>query len=515
MSFGCTHTEMAHDQGRANIPFFFEKGAMTPAPKPVVTDGWGRASMAFPTGLESTSNILIEKVFPKKVHRGQPYHYLINVTNLTELTLDNVNVIEKFPASFAVSSTDPAIYDTSGDRVAWALGKMKPHETRVIRVNGMANDTSGVPCCTEANFTVPALCLNTTVVDSGIQVAVTAPNQVMMCNPIPVEYTVKNTGETELRNVSVASSLPSQLSADGANALNLAVGDLGAGMSKTVQAVVMASGTGDFQQSGSASGTPVSYYSGGKGFDSVSADSNSVSTTVVKPALALTAAASRDKQYVGRSASFDYEITNTGNASADSATIVASVPGNTAFQSASDGGTYSQAANTVSWALGSLSPSASKKVSMTVGGSAAGNAATSGEANAVCAMAATASTGLNMVGISALLLEVIDVNDPVEIGQNTVYEIRVTNQGNATATNIGLTGTFEDDMSYINSAGHTTISNAGKNLTFGSFNLGAKESVSWTVELKASGAGDHRFGIEMNSDQLTRPVSETESTTLY
>ncbi len=40
-------------------------------------DGWGLASMAFPTGLESTSNILIEKKFPKKVLKGQPYHYCL------------------------------------------------------------------------------------------------------------------------------------------------------------------------------------------------------------------------------------------------------------------------------------------------------------------------------------------------------------------------------------------------------------------------------------------------------
>ncbi len=516
ISFGCTHTEMAHkDEGRANIPFFFEEGARAPVAKPVSDDGWRRASMAFPTGLESTSNILIEKVFPKTVHKGQPYHYLINVTNLTELTLDNVNVIEKFPSSFAVGKTDPEIYDTSGDRVAWALGKMKPHETRVIRVDGVANDTAGVPCCTEANFQVPALCLNTTVVDSGLEVSVNAPSESMMCNPIPVDYTVKNTGATTLRNVTVASSLPSQLTSDGANSINLNVGELPAGKSQTIQAMVMAAGTGDYNLSGSANGTPVSSYSGSKGFDNISADANTVTTNVKKPALELAATSNREKQYVGRSIDLDYVVTNTGNANADGTALVASVPANTAFQSATNGGTYTPTSNTVSWALGNLSPSDSRKVSMTVGGSTAGTGTTSGEANAVCASAATASTGISMVGISALLLEVIDVNDPVEVGKSTIYEIRVTNQGNATATNIGLTGTFEDDMSYITSSGNTPISNAGKNLTFGSFSLAPQEVVSWQIELKASGVGDHRFGIEMNSDQLTRPVSETESTTIY
>jgi hypothetical protein len=42
--------------------------------------------------------------------------------------------------------------------------------------------------------------------------------------------------------------------------------------------------------------------------------------------------------------------------------------------------------------------------------------------------------------------------------------------------------------------------------------LAAGASATWSIEVKAVKAGDARFGIEMISDSLTKPVDESEST---
>ena len=42
-----------------------------------------------------------------------------------------------------------------------------------------------------------------------------------------------------------------------------------------------------------------------------------------------------------------------------------------------------------------------------------------------------------------------------------------------------------------------------------------KAKAEWRVVVKAVKAGDVRFKVTMNTDQLTRPVEETESTNLY
>jgi uncharacterized repeat protein (TIGR01451 family) len=471
-------------------------------------EGMTTASAAFPTGSASTSTIMVDKHFPQTVLKGNPYHYTIDVTNLTNLELSNVNIIEQFPANFEVLKTDPAIYDRQGEKVAWALGKIEAHGKRTIRVDGVANSTEAIPCCTEANFKIPALCLKTEVVEPGLALSLNAPSQKMICDQIPLEYTVKNTGGVDLNNVMVASNLPSNTKTlDGAQSLSLNVGSLAAGQEKVVPATVMSDQIGDYTFGGSASGVPAV-----TGANSLNTDSNNATTRVSAPKLEITAETKSSNQYVGRTIDYNYTVRNVGDANADNTLVVASIPSMTNFKSASDGG--SQSGGQVSWNIGTLSPGATKNLSMAVTSAATGVAASDSKASAVCCQDVVASASRPIVGIPALLLELIDYTDPLEIGDSTVYEVRVTNQGTAKATNITLVGEFEG-FSHVENSGHTPISLSGKSLGFGGFSLEAKETVTWKITLKGEAVGDHRFHLEMNSDQLSRPVNETESTTIY
>lgn len=121
-----------------------------------------------------------------------------------------------------------------------------------------------------------------------------------------------------------------------------------------------------------------------------------------------------------------------------------------------------------------------------------------------------------MTGIPAVLLEVVDVEDPIRIGERTTYVIKVKNQGSAAATNVRIVCILEDNYRYISSAGATASSLEGQTVRF--FPLGAlapQAEVAWRVIVEAVRPGDVRFKTIMNVDQLTRPVEETESTHLY
>ena len=330
----------------------------------------------------------------------------------------------------------------------------------------------------------------------------------MICDQIPLEYTVKNTGGIDLNNVVIASNLPSNTKTlDGGQSLSLNVGSLAAGEEKVIPATVMSDKIGDYTFNGSASGVPSV-----SGANTLKADSNTATTRVSAPKLEITAETKSNNQYVGRAIDYNYTVRNVGDANADSTVVVASIPSMTTFKSASNGGT--QSGNQVSWNIGTLQPNETKNLSMSVTSAATGVAASDSKATAVCCQDVAASASRPIVGIPALLLELIDFTDPLEIGDSTVYEVRVTNQGTARATNITLIGGYEA-FSYVDSSGHTTIRNEGKSLAFGSFSLEGKETVTWKITLKAEAVGDQRFSLEMNSDQLKRPVNETESTTVY
>ena len=110
----------------------------------------------------------------------------------------------------------------------------------------------------------------------------------------------------------------------------------------------------------------------------------------------------------------------------------------------------------------------------------------------------------------------VDLEDPIEIDKEEIYLIVATNQGSADATGIRIACDIEDCYEYVSSAGATEGSFADGRLTFVPLpRLAPKAQATWRVTLKSTKAADTRFKVSMTSDQLTRPVEETEATNIY
>jgi uncharacterized repeat protein (TIGR01451 family) len=121
-----------------------------------------------------------------------------------------------------------------------------------------------------------------------------------------------------------------------------------------------------------------------------------------------------------------------------------------------------------------------------------------------------------VTGIPAVNLEVADLEDPVRIGNRATYVITVTNQGSAPLTNILIACVLESNVKYISSSGSTSGTIEGDRLRFQPLGaLAPQEKAVWKVTVAAATPGDVRFKVIMNSDELSRPVEQTEATYLY
>jgi uncharacterized repeat protein (TIGR01451 family) len=121
-----------------------------------------------------------------------------------------------------------------------------------------------------------------------------------------------------------------------------------------------------------------------------------------------------------------------------------------------------------------------------------------------------------VAGIPAILLEVVDLEDPIEVGNQVTYEIRVTNQGSAVGTNLKWVCTLPESQEFVSGGGPTEVQ--GEGLTASAAALAAlepKAQVVWRVVVKAISAADARFKVDMTSDQFQRPVEEWEATSQY
>ncbi|MCK4518041.1 DUF11 domain-containing protein, partial [Candidatus Babeliales bacterium] len=222
------------------------------------------------------------------------------------------------------------------------------------------------------------------------------------------------------------------------------------------------------------------------------------------------------RRYLGRSVSYEITLTNKGDAPASDIVLKDTVPAGVTGVVASDNGVIASNNSIIVWNIPVLKPGATKKVTVSYRPTKVGTVRDTASASAKCAEGVKASAKTVIAGIPAVLLEVIDVDDPVELGGTTTYVITATNQGSAVGTNISIVCTLEDNEEYVSSSGATAGSLAGAKVTFVPLKkLAPKAKATWKIVVKAVKEGDVRFKVTMNTDQLTRPVEETEATHLY
>jgi uncharacterized repeat protein (TIGR01451 family) len=344
--------------------------------------------------------------------------------------------------------------------------------------------------------------MTTTAVKADLGIDKTAPEQVVLCDPIVYRIRVFNNGTGTAEGVTVRDQLPAGLETlKGVENVMWDVGDLGPGESKDLTVRVRARKTGQYASKAVASSTT-----------GLRAESAAPVTQVRNPVLTLNKAAP-DARYVGRNVTFMITVRNQGDAPAEDVVLQDAVPDNAEFVSASSGGKLS--GKTVTWNLGTIRPDGMSKVSMTVKPNKIGDLRSVASASAYCTRT-TGAASTRIEGIPAILLEVVDVEDPVEVGTNTTYAVTVTNQGSADGTGIRIVCTLPGEMDFVSADGPTDHDVRGKTVTFDPLGkLAPKDRSTYRITVKGVRPGDVRFQTTMMADQITKPVMETEATRVY
>ena len=460
-----------------------------------------RVATAYPTGRVDSSVILLEKMAPTQVGVGEPFDYILKVTNLTDLRVDDVSVTDKFPAGFKVASTDPKANSLANNVGNWQLGQLGPNESRLIKVKGSAAGTGTLSQCANVDYVLPN-CIDIDVVEPKLQLVQSAPSDVLLCDLIPIKYEVCNPGSGATKAAVVTASLPAGLkTVDGQTSVSLDAGTLAPGQCRDFTVNTRATKAGSYTNRSAAAAGPLK------------ADSNVTNTAVHQPVLAVEHTCPKTV-LLGRQISSVITVRNTGDAASKDTVLEATVPAGVTFLRASDAGT--QAMGKVVWNLGSLAVKGSKEVTFTVSPGAVGTYGSRSSVKGACAEPAADSCSTKVIGIPAILLEVVDVEDPIEVGNNETYIITATNQGTSAGTGIKIVATLEASQSYVSSEGATRGTAKGQVITFAPLaTLAPKATATWKVIVKAVKEGDVRFTISMTSDQLTRSVDETEATYFY
>ena len=446
--------------------------------------------------------VQLDKTMPKEVELNKPFDYFIKVTNLTDTMLTDIVITEELSDNFKFTKANP-VPKEDVDRLVWEIKSLGPKATKHITVSGVATRIDSLENSTIVVTPIVSASAPIRIVQPKLELTRTSPTEALLCEPIPVVFVVTNTGTGSARNVKIVDTLPARLrTIDGKSKLVFDVGTLTEGQSQQFSAELRASKTGKYFSKAVASST-----------SAPTAESEETMTTVGLPVLTIMNNGPK-RQYIGRILTYEITVANKSNVPAKNTVIEDNVPEGSTSIEASQGAKLSGLK--LVWELGTLEPGTSKKVHVSYTSTKAGTLTNGAIATAYCSEPVTASVKTIVTGIPAVSMEVVDVYDPVKIGDRTTYVISVTNQGSAIATNVSIACILEDNVRYISSAGATAGSIKGQIVRFSPLSsLAPKDKAAWRVVVGAVRPGDVRFKVIMNVDQLTRPVEEAEATHLY
>ena len=477
--------------------------AVSPA---VLQDDAGNGiRLAGPTGDDALE---VVRTGPKEILAGNEFQYDLKVTNLTNAPINGVQVTETV-SGLELRSADFEDARVQPDSMTASLGTLAGGETKTVTVTARPGKVGDARSCITAEFN-PTLCTVYKVVKPDLELAWTLYAErdveeqcpirgIYACDDLFVVYKLVNTGNAATEPVTLTQELPGGVMTGGKKQVSLKLPGLRAGqeIEKRVPLTINRDQVAD----------SIAFAAEARaGNLTASTDENSVN--VLKPALDvkvdLPSEVLLKKRNTGR-----VTVTNTGNAPALDTVLM---------MDGADGLLLDDREYDVDRGLviGCLQPGQSRTVNLGMNPTEEGEATVKAMAEAYCVDAVEAMQTVKFKGISAILIEVVDKKDPVPVGENTVYEINVKNQGSAPDLNVQLTATLPQGETYVSGRGDSKVTVDGNTVNFGKLpDLAPGAVATWYVEVKAESAQKAEFVVELTSDANPDPVTEQEPTTLY
>lgn len=452
-------------------------------------------------GARSEPAISMEWVGPPTAKVGQPSDYTLVVRNACNIPVQQVLVRVRMPNGLNVSATEPKATNEN-NVLLWDLGTLMARQEKNLHMKIVADARGDVMPQAWVTFTGSSI-MHIRVREPKLALKVTCPSSVLVNDAATFTLTVSNPGDGSAEMVRIHANLSEGLENTKGNKVDFEIGSLAAGESRSVQLIcgTKTSGTQKCECTAEA--------------ESALKTNDTCTVNVITPRLDV-ALIGPGLRFLERKALYTLRVTNPGDAPATNVTVGDVVPDGFKVLAASDGGRHDFSTRTVSWFLGEIAPGQTREVKFEV------QAINIGEhkhrATAVGARGLRAESELltRVEGLSALLMEMVDTEDPIEVGGDTAYEIRVTNTGSKTETNIKLIATIPEKMQFKSVQGPVRYREDGKTIVFEPLEkLAPRADAIFRINVKALEAGIVRFKIQMTSTNLTEPVIKMEATRIY
>jgi uncharacterized repeat protein (TIGR01451 family) len=331
----------------------------------------------------------------------------------------------------------------------------------------------------------------------------TAPPKVLIGESITVGITVSNPGTGPATGVIIEEDVPEGLSHVAGAQLEYEVGTLRPGESKRLELSLKAEKPGLIQNTINVHGE------GGL------ANQHTVQVEVVAPQLQVEVEGPK-RRFLERQATYTLSVGNPGTAPARDVELVAFLPRGMKFVESDSQGQYDPAQHAVFWSLEELPPSKAGAVKLTTLPIEPGEQRLRIESRAGLGLAAESEQIVQVEQSAELVHSVNDLEEVIEVGTETTYEVRVTNTGTKAATNVRVAALLPAEMQALGGEGPTRAEGDAQKVIFEPLaRLNPQEEVIFKVQVQGLRPGDHIVRVQLASDEWPTPVTREESTRVY
>uniref|UniRef100_A0A7C4LQL1 DUF11 domain-containing protein n=1 Tax=Schlesneria paludicola TaxID=360056 RepID=A0A7C4LQL1_9PLAN len=443
----------------------------------------------------------IEWVRRGEINVGQECQIDLVVKNFGSLPAAQVAVDATFPASVRLTSAEPKPTSTA-DKASWNFDSLAPGAERRMAIKFIPSRRGELGLNAAVRFTGQAAAVFK-VEEPQLKLAIKGPSEVLLGDPATQLITITNSGTGVAHHVKLEARLSEGLEHRDGQRVEITVGSLGAGESQQVRLGLAASKGGpqtiQFLATSSCEATCTA----------------STKITVLAPSLQATLQGP-GLRYKGRNARYALTVHNDGTVPNNNVRVSQAVPEGFQFVSAERGGKFDPSQKSIHWFIGRLEAGQSVQLDCELTAAALGDfkhAATVYSENGVTARAELTT---RVEGVASIETEIVDLDDPVELGSETAWEIRVKNTGSKPAGNVAIQCELPAGVALLSAKGATTATTQGKGVQFKALpQLPPGQQAVYRVHVRGTVEGTHRLRARVTSDALDQPVTLEEPTRFY
>lgn len=435
------------------------------------------------------------------INVGQECRCDLVVKNVSSVPAKNVEITAYFPTTVRLTSTKPVPAQAT-DHLTWNLPVLAAGEEKIIEINMIPSRRGEIATTANVRFTGTSSAAFQ-VDEPMLKVAMKGPEQVMVGDPASQIVTISNPGTGITENVTLEVHLPKGLEHIRGERLLMDVGSLNPGETRSVRLSLAAIEGGTHSVQVEVKG------------DAAISQSTKSQVTVISPSLKV-AVDGPGLRYLGRNAAYTIMVANDGQIATNNVRVSQKVADGFEFISADRGGKYDPATRTINWFVGRLDSSQQTELKVRLTAKKIGEFQQFVQASSEHGARAQANAKTIIDGTASLILEIVDLDDPVEVGAETAYEIRVRNSGTKAAQKVGLSCELPAGVALISAKGPVKHIAENGMIVFKALpTLAPGKTALFRVHVRGSQAGNQRFRTRLTSDSVQEPLVVEELTKFY